>query len=107
MVRNSQVLYLGSLTDCECIDVILQYSFARCFHRLEAPDFDPSYKDASRRGVRMAQIAKHLRFLTWIVKALLWLPESITEKMGSTLRMFLIERRVCTLLTTKSRPCKC
>jgi hypothetical protein len=44
--------------------------------------------------VRMAQIAKHLRFLTWIVKAFLCLPESITEKMGATLRMFLIERRV-------------
>jgi hypothetical protein len=85
---------LGSQTDCGYTDVIMQYSFARCFHRLEAPNFDPSYKDASRRGVRMAQIAKHLRFLTWIVKAFLCLPESITEKMGATLRMFLIERRV-------------
>jgi hypothetical protein len=72
----------------------MEYSFARSFHRIEAPDFDPSYKEASRRGVRMAQIAKHLRFLTWIVKVLLWFPESIAERMGSTLRMFLVERRV-------------
>jgi hypothetical protein len=72
----------------------MEYSFARSSHRLEAPDFDPSYKKASHKGVRMAQIAKHLRFLTWIAKALLCLPESLAEKLGSGFHMFLLERRV-------------
>lgn len=89
-------------------DVISEYSFARSSHRLEAYDFDPSYKEASHRGVRLAQIAKHLRFLTWIAEALLCLPQSLAERLGSSLRMFLVERRVSrvTLLDTlRDLPC--
>jgi hypothetical protein len=81
----------------------MEYSFARSFHRLEAPDFDPSYKIASHKGVRMAQIAKHLRFLSWITKLLLTLPERMSAQLGSTFRMFLVERRVRFLPIPSSR----
>lgn len=46
----------------------------------------------------MAQIAKHLRPLTWIAKALLYLPQSWAEKLGPAFRMFLVERRVSSLI---------
>lgn len=75
-------------------DVIMEYCFARSYNRLAAPDFDPSYKHASHRGVRLAQIAKHIRPLGWLVTALLALPESILVRCGPSFEMFLTERKV-------------
>ncbi|KID94829.1 Cytochrome P450 family protein, partial [Metarhizium majus ARSEF 297] len=74
-------------------DVIMEYCFARSYNRLAAPDFDPSYKHASHRGVRLAQIAKHIRPLGWLVTALLALPESILVRCGPSFDMFLTERK--------------
>jgi hypothetical protein len=72
----------------------MEYCFARSYNRLATTDFDPSYKNASHNGVRLAQIAKHIRFLGWIAKAMLALPESILVRCGSTFEMFLTERKV-------------
>ena len=72
----------------------MDYSFARSHNRLNAADFDPSYKEASHKGVRMAQVAKHLRPLSWIAAAMLFLPESIIGKLGPGFHMFLVERKV-------------
>ncbi|KAK8926826.1 Cytochrome P450 monooxygenase sdnE [Metarhizium anisopliae] len=75
-------------------DVIMEYCFARSYNRLAAPDFDPSYKHASHRGVRLAQIAKHIRLLGWLVTAMLALPESILVRCGPSFEMFLTERNI-------------
>lgn len=72
----------------------MEYCFARSYNRLAAADFDPSYKNSSHKGVRLAQIAKHVRFLGLIAKGMLALPESILTRCGSTFDMFLTERKV-------------
>ncbi|KAK4067258.1 uncharacterized protein Triagg1_7701 [Trichoderma aggressivum f. europaeum] len=84
-------------------DVIMEYCFAQSYNRLEASDFDPSYKHASHRGVRLAQIAKHVQLLRWMAKAMLALPESVLVKCGSTFEMFLVERKIDDLQQHESK----
>lgn len=72
----------------------MEYCFARSYNRLEAPDFDPSYKNASRRGVRLARVAKHFRFLTAIAGVMALLPDRVVTRLGPSFDVVLSERRV-------------
>ncbi|QLI70047.1 Cytochrome P450 monooxygenase sdnE [Metarhizium brunneum] len=91
--RRTVVTNLNHAFSALTNDVIMEYCFARSYDRLAAPDFDPSYKHASHRGVRLAQIAKHIRLLGWLVTAMLALPESILVRCGPAFEMFLTERK--------------
>jgi hypothetical protein len=67
------------------LDVAMQYSFARCDHRLEASDFDPSFHDASIVGSTMGHLTKQL---TWILPLMQALPDWVTIRLNSDMASY-------------------
>ncbi|TAQ87580.1 hypothetical protein B7494_g4085 [Chlorociboria aeruginascens] len=57
-------------------DVVMTYSFARNDNRLEAPDFDPSFRDASFFGSTAGNFMKHA---PWLNSVFLGLPDSVVR----------------------------
>jgi hypothetical protein len=80
-----------SSTTLSLSDIVMTYSFARCDHRLEAPDFDPSYRDASHFGSTAENFMKHA---PWLNSFLQSLPDWIAEKMHPGLTEFIKQKRV-------------
>lgn len=60
-------------------DVVMEYAYARCDHRIEAKDFDPSFHDASVVGSTMGHTTKQL---TWILPLMTILPDWVTVKLN-------------------------
>jgi hypothetical protein len=69
----------------------MQYAFARCDHRIEAPDFDPSFHDASIVGSTMGHMTKQL---TWVLPIMQTLPDWVTIKLNSDMASYVTLQRV-------------
>ncbi|KIN05428.1 hypothetical protein OIDMADRAFT_101996 [Oidiodendron maius Zn] len=72
-------------------DVVMQYSFARCDHRLEAKDFDPSFHDASIVGSTMGHLTKQL---TWILPLMQAMPDWMTVRLNSDMASYDIQNQI-------------
>jgi len=66
------------------------YSFARCDNRLEAPDFDPSYRDASFFGSTAGAFLKHA---PWINDLMQSAPDAIARLLHPGLASFIFQKR--------------
>jgi hypothetical protein len=73
----------------------MNYSFGRCDSRLEAPDFDPSYRDASFFGSTSENLMKHIPWLNDVLQSL---PDSIARILHPALTEFIKQKRVKTAL---------
>jgi cytochrome P450 len=62
-----------------CADIVEDYAFGRSDHRLEAPDFDPSFRDAMLQGGKAGHVLKHF---TWLMDLLRKLPDSLLLKLS-------------------------
>ncbi|KAI1140807.1 cytochrome P450 [Hypoxylon sp. FL0543] len=71
-------------------DVVNIYSFARCDHRLESPNFDPSSRDAALAGITSIHFMKHVSWINDVMKAL---PESLVLWLQPALGSFLAQKR--------------
>ncbi|OCK81439.1 cytochrome P450 monooxygenase [Lepidopterella palustris CBS 459.81] len=71
-------------------DVVMTYSFARCDHRLEAPDFDPSYRDASFFGSTAENFMKHAPWLNNFMQSL---PDSVASLLHPAMASFIQQKR--------------
>ncbi|CAI9630885.1 unnamed protein product [Alternaria burnsii] len=60
-------------------DIVEDYAFGRSEHRLEAPDFDPSFRDAMLQGGKAGHVLKHF---TWLMDLLRKLPDSMLLKLS-------------------------
>lgn len=62
----------------------MQYCFGRCDNRLEAEDFDPSYRDASFFGSTAGSFMKHAPWVNNLMQALpMWAAASLHPAMAS------------------------
>lgn len=66
-------------------DVVMEYAYARCDHRIEAKDFDPSFHDASIVGSTMGHTTKQL---TWILPLMQTLPDWVTIMLNSDMASY-------------------
>lgn len=66
-------------------DVVMEYAFGRCDHRIEAKDFDPSFHDASIVGSTMGHMTKQL---TWVLPLMQTLPDWVTIKLNSDMASY-------------------
>lgn len=57
----------------------MDYAFGRSEHRLEAPDFDPSFMNAMLQGGKAGHVMKHF---PWLMDALRKLPDSMLLKLS-------------------------
>jgi hypothetical protein len=73
------------------LDVVMEYAFARCDHRIEAPDFDPSFHDASIVGSTMGHMTKQL---TWVLPLMQTLPDWVTIKLNSDMASYVNLQKV-------------
>jgi len=65
-------------------DIVMMYCFGRCDRRLEAEDFDPSYRDASFFGSTAGSFMKHAPWVNNLMQALpMWMAESLHPAMAS------------------------
>ncbi|KAH8594870.1 cytochrome P450 [Bisporella sp. PMI_857] len=71
-------------------DVVMLYSFARCDNRLEAPDFDPSYRDASFFGSTAGSFMKHA---PWVNNLMQSLPDSVARLLHPAMASFIAQKR--------------
>lgn len=69
----------------------MTYSFARCDNRLEAADFDPSYRAASHFGSTAQNYLKHA---PWVNNLMQSLPDSVAEKIHPAMTEFIRQKRV-------------
>lgn len=76
------------------IDIVMNYSFGRCDNRLEAPDFDPSYRDASFFGSTASNLMKHMPWMNEVLQAL---PDSLASVLHPALAEFMKQKRVSVL----------
>ncbi|ATZ52267.1 hypothetical protein BCIN_08g00320 [Botrytis cinerea B05.10] len=86
----------GDVLNASCMfsafgnDVVSIYSFARCDHRLESPDFDPSSRNAALAGISSIHFMKHVPWVNNVMKAL---PETLVEWLLPVLSSFLKLKR--------------
>jgi hypothetical protein len=69
----------------------MTYSFGKCDKRLEAPDFDPSYRNATFFGSTVSTFMKHLPWINGLVQIL---PDSIARLLHPALHEFIRLKRV-------------
>jgi hypothetical protein len=72
------------------------YSFGRCDSRLEADDFDPSYRDASYFGSTSENFMKHA---PWINDLFLSIPDSVARLLHPAMAAFVEQKMVRATLT--------
>jgi hypothetical protein len=72
----------------------MEYAFARCDHRIEAPDFDPSFHDASIVGSTMGHMTKQL---PWVLPLMQTLPDWVTIKLNSDMASYVKLQKVLLL----------
>ena len=70
---------------------MMSYSFGRCDNRIEAPDFDPTYRAASHFGSTMSNPLKHA---PWINRFLQSIPDSIARLLHPGLTEFIRQKEV-------------
>jgi cytochrome P450 len=61
----------------------MEYSFSRHEHRIEAPDFDPSWYQLDYAGATTMPLFRHFNF---IIKTVRSIPENIVQHLGPALR---------------------
>lgn len=71
-------------------DVVMQYAFARSDNRLEAPDFDPSYRDAAFFGSTAGNFMKHAPWLNSLMQTL---PDSVARLAHPAMASFIRQKR--------------
>jgi cytochrome P450 len=72
----------------------MEYAYARCEDRLSAPDFDPSFHDASVAGTVMGHLTKHIPLVLTLMTSL---PDSIVVAMSPDMASyFRLQRDVAT-----------
>ncbi|KAG6008146.1 hypothetical protein E4U21_004903 [Claviceps maximensis] len=65
-------------------DIVQQYAFGKSEHRLQAPDFDPSFRDAMLQGGKAGHVLKHFPFLMNLLRKLPeWLLIRLSPAMGA------------------------
>lgn len=65
-------------------DIVEDYAFGRSEHRLDAPGFDPSFRNAMMQGGRAAHVLKHFPAATDALRRLPgWLLRRLSPDMGS------------------------
>jgi hypothetical protein len=82
------------------VDVVTQYRFGSSDHRLEKPDFDPV---AFKKVAATEKTASTMKHFTWIIQAILMIPENITLKLGANLASLVLMRRVHISASTLSQ----
>ena len=71
-------------------DVVMQYAFARSDHRLEAPDFDPTYRDAAFFGSTAGNFMKHAPWLNQVLQSL---PDWLVRLSHPAMAAFIEQKR--------------
>lgn len=65
-------------------DIVEDYAFGRSEHRLEAPNFDPSFRNAMLQGGRAAHVLKHFPAATDALRRLpRWMLARLSPDMGA------------------------
>lgn len=88
--HSGEVLNISWMFAAYTNDVLMQYAFARCDHRLEAPDFDPSYRDAAFFGSTSSNALKHA---PWLNTAFQVLPDALTRLSNPAFANFIDQKR--------------
>ncbi|CZR68489.1 uncharacterized protein PAC_18388 [Phialocephala subalpina] len=71
-------------------DIVMMYCFGPCDKRLEAEDFDPSYRDAPFFGSTAGSFLKHAPWVNNLMQAL---PNSIAEMLHPATASFVAQKR--------------
>ncbi|OCL12778.1 cytochrome P450 [Glonium stellatum] len=79
-------------------DIAMQYAFGRSENRVEAPDFDPSFHDASVSGISVAHLSKHF---PWILNLMMSLPDKASIVMNPNMFSFIKLKRVSRIKSHK------
>jgi hypothetical protein len=91
MVSHTEKIHC-MLVNTRNTDIVMLYSFGRCDYRLEASDFDPSYRDASFFGSTSENFLKHA---PWINDLFQQIPDWIAQKIHPAMASFITQKRVC------------
>ncbi|KAK7754816.1 hypothetical protein SLS62_003130 [Diatrype stigma] len=96
MKRMGEFRDSGEVLNASCMfsalgnDVVSIYSFARCDHKLESLDFDPTSREAALAGISSIHFMKHVPWVNDVMKAL---PEAFVEWLLPMLASFLALKR--------------
>lgn len=74
------------------VDIAMEYAFARSDHRVDAPDFDPSFHDAAMGGSTLGGITKQF---PWIVPTMQSLPDSVTTWLDPNMASYIRLQNSC------------
>jgi hypothetical protein len=66
-------------------DIAQQYAFARSDHRIDQPDFEPTFHDAALAGSTSGAIFKHY---PWILPLMQSLPDSFMTRLDPNMRSY-------------------
>jgi cytochrome P450 len=88
--KSGEVLNASHLYAAYTNDVVMQYAFARSDHRLEAPDFDPTYRDAAFFGSTASNFMKHAPWLNAVFQAI---PDKLTRLTHPAMAAFVAQKR--------------
>ncbi|KAI1772344.1 cytochrome P450 [Hypoxylon cercidicola] len=91
---SNEVLNVSCMFSALGNDVVNIYSFARCDHKLESPNFDPSSRDGALAGLRSIHWVKHVPWIHGVVKAL---PGTVVRRIQPALAEFLAQQRISRL----------
>lgn len=67
------------------LDVVMQYAFGWSNHRLQAPDFDPSFHDALLAGGEAGHVLKHFPLMLKFMRSL---PDSLVAKLSPMMGLY-------------------
>ncbi|TVY84018.1 Cyrochrome P450 monooxygenase [Lachnellula suecica] len=87
---NGEVLMASWAYAAFTNDVVMTYCFGKCDSRLEAIDFDPSYRDASFFGSTAGNYLKHA---PWVNNFMQAMPNSIAELLHPAMATFVAQKR--------------
>lgn len=68
----------------------MEYSFSRHWHRVGAPDFDPTWLQQNHAGATRLPLFRHLHFILDVLRSL---PSSVAQRLGSGLKGLVLLRR--------------
>ncbi|KAL4954540.1 cytochrome P450 [Aspergillus filifer] len=80
-------------------DVVTEFCFGRCHDRLLSPDFDPSFHDKAKAGLR---VIPFLASFPWIVRALDSLPPTLGSLLSNDYAEYIAEKNEILSEATKA-----
>ncbi|KAL4941779.1 hypothetical protein BDV06DRAFT_235807 [Aspergillus oleicola] len=97
--RENGVVNVNHAASAFTNDVVTEFCFGKCHQRLLSPDFDPSFHDKAKAGLK---VIPFLASFPWIVRALDSLPPALGSLLSSDYAEYIAEKNEILSEATKA-----